>query len=272
MPKVPLAKDKKTDYFYVDSRKLIEEEGYNEREEWGDLEGLAAEILAVGIQQALIVNKRGDQYAVRSGHRRRKACKLLEEMGHAPIMVPVILERRGSSPEERVLHLITDNSGLAFTPWERAKVLRRLRNFGWSDDDIAERSGISLVYVRRLLSLADAPQKLINLVREKRVSATLAMERIAEGGVDDLLQKAETNELPSPNAELDLFPTDNKARTRGKVTAKDLQPHDSVKLFKKWAPKMDEKQIAPEKAPFFKFLRKMIEGKLTEDDIKKFFK
>jgi ParB/RepB/Spo0J family partition protein len=270
----PLAPDKKTDYFWVDSRKLIEEEGYNDREEWGDLAALAKEILAAGVQQALVVNRRGEFYSIKSGHRRSRACQLLVEQGHAPVMVPVILERKGSNPEERVLHQITDNSGLAFTPYEQAKVMRRLRNFRWSNKDIAERSGKSVVYVKRLLSLADAPQKLINLVREGRVAATLAMDKIAEGKADELIEAAE-KVLPAKNQDDigDLFHAPGATAPVApvkKITQSDIKPN-SMKIFKKWLPKVEEEKLPPEKKEIFHWLKRLSAGEVTLEDLQNYF-
>lgn len=272
MAKEPLAKDKKTDYFWVDSRKLIEEEGYNERENWGDLPGLAKSILAQGVQQPLIVNKKGEYYSVKSGNRRRRACKILEEQGHV-ILVPVILERRGISPERRVLHQVIDNGGLGFSPWEQAKVMRRMRNFGWSEKDTAAEWGVSTVYVRRLLSLADAPQKLINLVRERRITGTFAMDIIAEGRVEEVLIKAEQNRLPANNAEQDMFskeyePDPPKPQ---RITRGDLQRPASFKKVNKWAAAIDENGLPPAKKEAYTLWRKWLDGALTEDDFKNFF-
>lgn len=273
---IPLADDRKTDYFWVDSRKLKEAEGYNERERWGDIPELAASILAVGVQQALIVNRRKGEYIVRSGNRRRKACELLVEQGHCPIMVPVILERQNTSEEMRVLHLLTDNSGLEFTPWEKAKTLARLRNFAWPEDVIVEKSGLSVTSVRRLLSLYDAPQKLINLVREGRVSATEAMDTIAEGKVDRLLEIAQkpTPAPPAANAELfDQPDLDLKIvpppPTR-RITKSDIRPN-SWKIFKKWAPSVEEDKLPPVKLQAWNLIIKIRDGEATEEDFKQFF-
>lgn len=272
MPNQPLAKDKKTDYFWVDSRKLIEEEGYNERENWGDLKGLAQSILAQGVQQALIVNKKGDTYSVKSGNRRRRACKILEEMGHV-IMVPVILERRGISPERRVLHQVIDNGGLSFTVWEQAKIAKRMDNFSWSPEQTAQEWGVSATYVRRLLTLVEAPQRLINLVRGGTVTGTFAMDMIAQGRVEELIQKAEEKALPASATDTELFPGEMEVIPQKpvRVTPKDLAPN-SWKIFRKWAPKVDEKELSPEKAEFLHWLQKMAKGELTEKDFKKFFK
>lgn len=272
MPNQPLAKDKKRDYWFVDSRRLIVDDDYNEREEMGDIVGLAAEIEAQGVTTPLKGYKKGENYVVIRGHRRRLALKLLEAKGIV-LIVPIILEDKAkANPEQWVLDLITSNDGKSLTPWEQAKVIRRLSNFGWSEKDIVARSGKSEVYVRNLLALSAAPQKLINLVREGRVKATLAMEVIREGKVDELLKIAEEGALPPPNAEPDLFGTEQVVvpPSRQRITRGDLKPN-SWKAFKKWSKDIDEGELPAAKAKTFKFLKQMEEGELTEEHFKEFF-
>lgn len=271
MAKARLAKDKKTDYWWVDSRRLIFEDGYNQREVFGDIPGLARSIAKSGIKNPLWCYKRGENYVVKRGHRRTMALRILEKQNPGKaIIVPILLLPKGYNPEEAILDLIIENEALPFTPWEQAKVLRELRNLGWSPDDMAERSGKSMVYVHRLLSLADAPQKLINLVREGRVTGTFAMDMIAEGRVDELLKKADENRLPTPNPELEMFPAENSAKPP-RITRTDLRPN-SWKTFKKWVPQVKETELSPEKATFFQWLKQMLDGELTEEDFKKFFR
>lgn len=272
MSKTPLARDKKGEYWFVDSRRLIEEEGFNRREDYGDVQQLAREIKAQGLDSLppLTCFKRGENYVVLRGHRRLRALRILEKDGEI-LMVRILLERKGYSKEKRLLDQVTENEGKPFTPWEQAKVFRDLRNLGWSAQDIGERSKRSIVYVRRLLSLADAPQKLINLVRQGRVKATFAMDMIAEGRVDELIEKAEKNQLPAnPEGEQELFPPEVSPHPP-RITRAALRPN-SVKIFKKWIPQADEKKMSPEKAKFFVWLKQMLEGELTEEDFNKFFK
>jgi ParB/RepB/Spo0J family partition protein len=238
MAKEPIAGDKKKDVLLVDSRKLIIDEGYNAREEYGDIDGLAAEILAQGIKTPLKGYRKGEFFVVTSGHRRRLALKKLEKRG-IPIIVPIIMEPKHYNPEERVLDLITDNDGMPLTPWEQSKVILQLSKFNWSDKDIASRSGKSIVYVRRLLSLANAPQKLINLVREGRVKGTLAMDMIAEGKVEELIKVAEKAPTHQNQDDIgDLFTSPAPAATPAKITKSDVQKPNSLKIFKKWVPKI----------------------------------
>lgn len=275
MANKPLAKDRAGVVWWVDSRRLIEQEGFNRRENYGDIPKMANEIKAAGVDtlDPLTCFKKGEYYVVLRGHRRRRALKILEESGEI-IMVRVLLAPKGFKLEDYIADQISDNEGLRLSVWEQAKVARDLRKLGWSDKDIQEKTGKGLGYIRRLLSLADAPQKLINLVREGRVTGTMAMDMIAEKRVDELVQKAESGTLPTtePETEQTLFPPEAAAPPPSqKITRSDLRPN-SWKVFRKWVPKAEEQEIAPEKSEFFDFLKKMIDGKLTEKDFKKFFK
>lgn len=271
----PLAADVRGNYFIVDSRRLIEEEGLNRREDYGDIEELAKEIKAQGVDalDPLWCYKKGECYVIIRGHRRRRALKILEKDGEI-IMVRILLERKGYSKEMRLLDQITENEGKPYTPWEQAKVLRDLRGLGWSQKTIADRSGKSIVYVRRLLSLADAPQKLINLVREGRVSATFAMDQIAEGKSDELVEAGE--KIPvTPNQDDigDLFglAATSTPPAPGRITRSDVQRPNSLKIFKKWVPAVQEEKLPPEKIELLHWLKRFADGELTLEDFNDYF-
>lgn len=268
----PLAQDVRNNMYNVDSRRLIEEEGFNRREDYGDIPMLAKSIKAQGLDSLtpLTCYKQGENYVVTRGHRRLKAIRILEQNGEI-LWVRILLERKGYSKEKRLLDQVTENEGKPYTPWEQAKVFRDLRGLGWSEKDIAEHSNRSGVYVHRLLSLADAPQKLINLVRENRVAATFAMDAIAEGLVEDLLEKAEQGEVIDAPVNPDLFPAGPPVVTKEKITRSKLKQPNSWKAFQKWVPAVKEEEISPEKAEMLSFLRRMTLGELTEEDFIKFF-
>lgn len=277
MANKPLAKDRKGDYWWVDTRRIIEEEDFNLREEYGDLTQAAIEIEAAGLEnlEPLTCYKKGEYYVVLKGYRRTRVFRILEEDGKIR-QVRILLAPKGFKKEDMILDQITGNQGKHFTPWEQAKVLKKLRGLGWSEKDLIERSGRSKTYVRRLLSLADAPQKLINLVREGRVTATLAMDEIAEGKVAELIEKAESGSLPAPDVETDptLFPSEiplgpNKPN---KTTKSDLQKPPSYKKITKWTDAVDEKVLSSEKLEVYKFIRRMLEGKANEEFFKKYFR
>lgn len=265
-----MPEEKKSDLFKVRPSQLIFEEGFNPREDYGDIGGLKEEIRAQGVKDPLTGYRKGEFIVVKSGHRRTTACKELQQEG-VDLWVPILLEPQRYNPEMRVLDLLTDNGGLPFTPWEQSKVIQRLVNFGWSDSVIAEKSGKSLVYIRRLQLLASAPEKAIKLVKNKIVSATLVMDLMAENKIEELLEKAQNNTLPPLNPDLQLFQQDEPVTRAKRITKSDLKPN-SWKAYRKWSSAFDEKELAPDKAKIFKWLDKMAKGELTEDDFKKFFK
>lgn len=264
-----MPEEKKKDVFLVRPSSLICEEGFNPREEYGNILQLKEEIRAQGIKDPLTGYRSGEFIVVKSGHRRRICAIELENEG-VEIWVPVLLEPRHYNPEMRVLDLLTDNGGLPFTPWEQSKVIQRLINFGWSEKTIAERSGKSSVYIRRLQHLCAAPEKAIALVRKKMVSATLVIDLMAEGKIDLLLEKAANNELPPLNPDLQLFEQEEPITKAPKITKGDLKPN-SWNVFKKWSKDVDEKELSPTKAKIFKFLKQIEEGEVTEENFKEFF-
>ena len=277
MAQKALLPDRHGDFWWVDTRRLREEEGFNRREDYGDIPALAREIKATGLNQLepLTCYKKGENWVVIRGHRRCRALKLLEKEGEI-LEVRIIPAPKSFKKEDTILDQITGNEGKPFTPWEQAKVLRDLRGLGWSEKDIQERSGRSKVYVRRLLTLADAPQKLINMVREGRVSATEAMDTIAEGRVDDLIKLGEKKpEVPpnpeAPGADLQLKlipPPAPEIKTR--ITGSDIRPNP-WKVFKKWAPSVQEDKLPPVKLQAWNLILKIRDGEATEEDFRKFF-
>lgn len=272
MSKKPLVKDRRGDYWWVDTRKIVEEEGFNRRESYGDIPKLAREIKAAGLDnlEPLTCYRKGELWIVLKGHRRIQALRILEKEGQI-LLVRIVPPGRHFNKEDMILDQITGNEGLRFSPWEKAKVLRDLRGLGWSEEDIQKKSGFSDTYVRRLLSLADAPQKLINLVREGRVTGTLAMDTIAEGKVAELIEKGENNQLPlDDDREMQLFP-DPAIPASPRITRSDLHRPASFKKVNKWAAAIDENILPPAKKEAYILWRKWLDGALTEDDFINFF-
>lgn len=270
----PLAKDRKTDIWIVDSRRLVVDADFIEREDYGDIGALVRWIEANGILNLnpLKCYKRGEEYVIIRGHRRDKAIKIIASKTSEIVYVPVILAKKGESVEQRYFEQASENEGKAYTPWEKAKVLKKSRNlYGWDDHQMAKASGWSLVYVRRLLSLADAPVKIQELVRTGRLSATYAMDAIQTNTVDELLELAAAGTLPKTGESNELFSLPETGPKPEKITKSDVRPN-SVKIFKKWAPKIEETEIPPAKLEFFQFLMRVIKGEIDEKGFKKFFK
>lgn len=193
------------DVFYIDVDLLEIIPGFNIRHQsnFGDLDQLARTIRSEGVQEAFHGYKTDkDKFAVTQGHRReaglRRAITLIEEdirlarvdddrkrvaelnKEMAKVRsVPVISEPQGKSDTDRLYDQFTLNDGLALTILDQAEGFRRLMEKGESEATIIRRRGITKTHFANcMLLLNDAAPKVLDFVRQGRVSSTLAIELV----------------------------------------------------------------------------------------------
>jgi ParB/RepB/Spo0J family partition protein len=275
---------KRGDLFKVPSSQLRIKEGFNIRQDYGNIDELKESIKANGI----LVPMRGykekengnDVYIITNGHRRNKACELLLEEG-TEILVPFILESKGYTDEQRLIDTFLMNDGKNLTPLEQAEGVRRLLAYGYTEKEIAGKLAKSEGYIRKLNSLNTAPKKFIKLIEDGIISATLAIQIIAEGKVDETLNRAKGEDptliSESDNAEMhqgndgsEIKDVQPSAGT--KLTKKDLQTQNSVKEFKKFMKKADENLMSEDVLYIYQFTTKLMKDELSYDEIEAFFK
>jgi ParB family chromosome partitioning protein len=172
--------------YRVDPKLLQIEPGFNFRIDSPELttadEELKNSIITNGVMQPLTIRMMDDKPFIVNGHRRHKAILAAIAEGHEIPTVPCIPEPKGTSEEDRVLMLITTNSGLAPTALEKGDIFKRLSQMGWSNERIGERAGISYKQVENLIALQSAPTAIKELISTGTVSATLAMKTIQSEG------------------------------------------------------------------------------------------
>lgn len=115
------------------------------------------------------------------GHRRIDAVKVNIERGINIELVPCVI-RPATNLTDMTVRLVTANSGEQLTPMEIAIVCKRLQGYGLDNATIAKRLAFSVAYVGQLLSLTAAPQQIIDLVQDEKISATLAVDTIRNEG------------------------------------------------------------------------------------------
>ena len=142
------------------------------------------------------VAKEGDDQVVYyyDGHCRLAAVELANSEGAEIEQVPVTVNQSGMSMEDMIVVLARGNSGKRLSVYETALVCKRLIRYGLPEEKIAERLDITLQYVKNLLSLMSAPVELRQMVMDSKVSATVAIDIIAQHGehATEKLQEAET--------------------------------------------------------------------------------
>lgn len=268
-----MADVKRRDLLMVPFSKLKIIDGFNIRTYDMDyIRELSDSIRDEGVKIPFQGWKEKDQevYNVKDGHHRYKAIELLIAEGVEEIEVPFVLERKGYSAEQRVIDMFTMNSGRPLTPLDQAEGVRRLQNYGYSDSDIARKIGRSGAYVGKLALLTTAPKKMVNLIQKGTIAASFAMEIIAKGEVDKFLEDVESGVFQVPLSTPELY--SDKPEKPVKITKASLPTVNSWKGFKTFAKSADHKLMEDDKAKFFKFLCKVMNNEVDEDQIKRFFK
>lgn len=113
---------------------------------------------------------------VTDGHTRLEATLEAIAEGAEIEHVPMVVSNKGADIKDLTLGLILKNSGKPLKPLETALVCRRLAKYGMDENEIAEKTGFTLQYVRDLLTLSAAPMQVREMVEAGTVSATLAVE------------------------------------------------------------------------------------------------
>lgn len=120
------------------------------------------------------------------GHSRFEAAKRAVAKGADIKTLPVSIMPRtdAASPlaDLAVMTVVNNNSTRPLSPVELAIVVKRLVGYEVAKTDIAKRLGITARYVDDLLVLHDAPASVQEAVRSGKVSATLAIAELRQGG------------------------------------------------------------------------------------------
>ena len=188
--------DGKSDILHIDPRKIQVKDGFNARRDFGDMHELRESIRANGVRTPLRIFTENGVVYVESGHRRLKAVQDLINQGVDIKTVPCIPEPKGTTEEQRTLGLVLDNDGMRLKPIEEAYVFDRLSNYGWSDKDIAEKTGRSQAHISNARQLLKTPKEVQKLVLDDKISSSFVLETQRA-----LVSKAKEK---SENGEIDL--------------------------------------------------------------------
>lgn len=188
---IEIVNTKRGDLFWIDHRNIVIEEGFNCREDYGDIEALAQSIITNGqLEPILVFKKRGEEkYVVIEGHRRRLAVNLANELGHT-IMVKAIIG--SANPEDRLFaQVITGTGKLPLNPIETAEVFKRLTLHGYTVEQIVARVGKSGGHVYNMLRLAEVPIKVKNAITSGEIAATTVMQLVRNTDENKLVEVIE---------------------------------------------------------------------------------
>jgi hypothetical protein len=125
----------------------------------------------------------GEEVHIVSGHRRHRAVMELIAEGVEIESIPAVTEAKAVNDAERVLRLVTHNAGEPLTMLEKAEVVRRLINMGWSREKIAARLGYKTPQtIANFELLLAAPERVRQAIRQEEISPSTAIELVREHG------------------------------------------------------------------------------------------
>jgi ParB/RepB/Spo0J family partition protein len=180
---------KRRDIFDVNPNLIKIETGWNPRKNLGNMDELMASIIANGVIEPITVrNVNGDLFLV-DGERRLKATLAAISTGNDIKTIPATIARRGISDTEAMLLAIAKNDGKPFLPSEEAAAYQRLKVWGVTVKEIAQRVGKSEPHVYNRLKLVDAAPEVREAVDTKSIGVTDARKIVMESGGDIEKQK-----------------------------------------------------------------------------------
>lgn len=215
----------RADFYMVDPRDLFVIPGWNNREaetpeNKAHFAQTKASIAEVGVKEPLTVFWQDGKLAVEDGHVRLGAVMELIGEGKEIESVRVKMSEKYSNDADRLFGQIVRNAGKQFTPYEKAKVFKRLIDFGWTEVAIAAKSGMTKAQVVQLLELLSAPEPVQAMVKAGEIAATTAVKAVRAAKGDG---KKATETLNAAKATA-------KAAGRERVRPRDVK--GSGKTFK----------------------------------------
>lgn len=172
-----ISEDRK-DMLLIPISSLKEEDGFNVRVDFGDLDELARSLAENGQLEPLTVRLSDtDKTAILvNGHRRIRSFKIANEKYNASFTAAwCIPEVKGANEESRIFDLFTRNSGKPLTPMEQAAAINRLVGYNWKVANIAKKIGKPVKYVNNILALSSSSKELREAVQSSFISPTAAI-------------------------------------------------------------------------------------------------
>lgn len=219
-------KTTKTDIFKIDPRNIVVEDGFNSREDFGDLETLAKQIEENGILNPISVvpfkDENGDEkYRLIDGERRYRAVMLLLNRGVNVDRVPALFQPKSADAKSLLVQQIIRNEGKGFNEMELAIAYKKLLDEGMTKDEIAEKiAGGKRSKVDYCLGHLNRDERVQKLIADGKVSGVLVRQIYSAHGKDD--KEGAVKELLDLSERVEgKIETDGNSK-KARATKKDL--------------------------------------------------
>lgn len=175
---------KRTDIFQIDPRNIVVMDDFNARRDF-DLEELKEQIKAKGVLNPITVLPFKDEdgierYKLVDGERRYRATMLAIEEGINIPYIKALKLPKDTSTEELLIEQMMRNEGKRFSEYECGIMFKRFKEeFGYTQNEIAEKFKKSPAFVSKCLSLMDLPIEIQERIINKQISASAAKDIVA---------------------------------------------------------------------------------------------
>jgi len=159
------------DIVQISLDKIVIREGFNVRQDYGNIEELAISILENG--QALpgrVDCLENGTFVLTDGHRRFEAMKWLVKQGHETPFFKAIVNPKRTTEEQRILQMFITQDNKPLTPHETAEVFNRLTNLGYTLKEISTKVGKSITHISQMLEYAQEPPAIKEHVKSGRMT------------------------------------------------------------------------------------------------------
>lgn len=273
---LPLLEEKRTDLFKLDPRSINVVEGFNVRQDYGNMDALVESIRENGVRVPVKGYKKDGEFFLTDGHRRLQAAILLVGEG-VEIRIPFVTEK-SPSETDRLLDMFLCNDGKSLNAIEQADLVSRLSKLGLENKEIAQKIGVSVVTINNMMTTSKLPASLKKKIAAKEITATLVLNMIRSKKdltVDNIEQHIDNILHPEAEKVTYIGETNDVAPSAPtKITAKTLKQatntENSIGHFKKLIRKMEDLDnglVITENKEMFDFVYEMVNGKYNYDQL-----
>ena len=223
-------KTTKTDIYKIDPRNIVVEDGFNSREDFGDIDTLAKQIEENGELNPISVvpfkdESGNEKYRLIDGERRYRAVMSLLDRGVTIDRIPALFQPKSADQKALLVQQIIRNEGKGFNEMELAIAYKKLLDEGMTKEEIAEKiAGGKHSKVNYCLGHLNRDERIQKLIADGKVSGVLVRQIYSAHGKDDkdgavkeLLELAERVE--------GKIETDGNSK-KARATKKDLLSND----------------------------------------------
>lgn len=171
---------KRTDIFLIDPRNIVVMDDFNVRRDF-DLEELKEQIKAKGVLNPITVipfkDGNVERYKLVDGERRYRATMLAIQEGADIPFVKALKAPKDATQEDLYIEQMMRNEGKRFSEYECGIMFKRFRDeFGYTQNEIAEKFRKSPAFISKCLSLMDLPKEIQERIIRNEISAKAAKD------------------------------------------------------------------------------------------------